>query len=401
VPAPPLAAHPWDGIALARTRPAREVRADFAAARENPCLSCETSPCCWYLPLQTFEPSTYLDVDGLYKLLLFERIELGLSSSGTWSAYYVHPCRFLDRETHLCQVHATDLQPKTCVYYKPFGCWYRRVLSGPATEEYVRVDLRRFREIVALYRFDDNRRVVATPPWPRVLEICAAALAGDIEDGLPQQPSAEVVVEDPALARPPAEPGGADFVDCLADPCEPCPAPCCTYLSFPMGRPETFMSLDFMRFTLGFPGAELGVSDDTWWLTIAARCRHLDPAGRCAVYGQPERPLACGYYNQWSCGFRREFLEALPPGFARVRYEHLPMLTALFDFDRDGRVTHLPEVAEVHAALLQSWRELIVPPDNGAAAPRASAATGPNGRPVIEFLTPAPGSEAWRLAVGG
>lgn len=424
-----MPAQPWDSIALARSRPAQEVRADFAEARANPCLSCESSPCCWYLPLQTFDPTTYLDVDGLYKLLLFDHIELGLSSGGQWSAYYVYPCQFLNRESLLCGVHETDLQPKTCVYYKPYGCWYRRVLSGPISEEYVRVDLTRFQEIAPMFKFDDNRRVVATPPWEKVKEICELIAIAEIDLGLPDEPRPDITIVDPALAAPPPDPqaGNADFLDVLADPCEPCPAPCCTYLSFPMGQPDTWMSFDFLRFALGFPGTEIGVADGGWWLTVATTCRHLDTeTSKCSVFGEPERPLSCGYYNQWQCGYRNEFLRPLPDGFARVRYPSLPMLAALFEFDSDGKVLHLPEVAEVHAALLMTWQELIaaatageIPgpdagdgdgPDGGNGDPAEFLAHNPEGDPaqgvrkrgpIIQFLAPTPGSEAWQLAVGG
>ena len=379
------------------------MREDFGTARENPCMTCETSPCCWYLPLQTFEPTTYLDVDGLYKLMLFDRIELGLSSTGAWSAYYVYPCRFLDRETHLCGVHETDLQPKTCVYYKPYGCWYRRVLSGPVNDEFVRIDLARFREIAPMFKFDEDRRVVATPPWEKVKEICELVAITEIDMGLPEEPSPDVEVFDAALANDAPDTSTADFLEVMADPCEPCPAPCCTYLSFPIGIPETWMSFDFMRFALGFPGTELGVADGGWWLTIATTCQHLDAeTATCGVFGEPDRPLACSYYNQWACGFRNEFLRPLPDGFARVRYEQLPMLSALFEFDPDGKVTHLPEVGEVHAALLMSWQQLISDAQPGG--PNSSdptEAAEANGRPVIQFLAPAQGSEAWRLAVGG
>ena len=106
-----------------------------------------------------------------------------------------------------------------------------------------------------------------------------------------------------------------------------------------MGQPDTWMSFDFLRFALGFPGTEIGVADGGWWLTVATTCRHLDTeTSKCSVFGEPERPLSCGYYNQWQCGYRNEFLRPLPDGFARVRYPSLPMLAALFEFDSDEEV---------------------------------------------------------------
>lgn len=384
----------WDSIAAARSlQPASEVR-NFFGGRANPCLTCEGSPCCSYLPLHSIEPTTYLELDGLYKMLLFERVELGLSSSGTWSVYYTYACRFLERDQYMCGIHDTELQPKTCVYYKPYGCWYRRVLTGPAEEDYLRVDLPRFRRIVELYRFDDNRRIVQTPPWEQVQQVCAEELERETATLADTAPSPDVAIWDLALEPTPAPalPEAGGFLDVLGDPCRACPSPCCHYLCIPNSPSETFMSLDFNRFALGFPGVELGISDTTWWLMLQSRCRYYDAeAGGCGVYGQPERPLACTYFNQWSCTYRHEFTQALPEGFVRLRYEHFPVLAALMQFDERGRVTRHPSVDELQQALVGYWRELIAQGD---------PSTSPDERPIVDALAPQPGSEAHRLATG-
>jgi len=385
----------WDSIAAARSlQLAPEVR-DFAAGRSNPCLTCEGSPCCSYLPVHSLEPSTYLELDGLYKMALFDRVELGLSSTGTWSVYYAYPCRFLGRDDYMCAIHDTELQPKTCVYYKPYGCWYRRVLTGPAQEDYLRVDLPRFRRIVELYRFDDNRRIVQTPPWELVQRICAEELERETPLLAQSEPAPDVAIWDLALEPNPDGPPGnqADFLGTLADPCQGCVAPCCHYLCIPNSPSETFMSLDFNRFALGFPGVELGISDSSWWLMLQSRCRYYDAqARRCGVYGKAERPLACSYFNQWSCTYRHEFTRALPDGFVRLRYEHFPVLAALLQFDERGRVTRHPSTAELQQALVEYWRELIA--QGGASDPSSDQ------RPIVDALAPQPGSEAHRLATG-
>lgn len=388
-----MAPNIWDSISLARSQPVPTERKDFTGARDNPCLACSTSPCCWYLPLHNLEPATYLDLDGLYKMLLFEHIEMGLTPDGTWSVYYRFPCRFLDRQNHLCQIHGTELQSKTCVYYKPYGCWYKRVLTGPATDSFLRIDLPRFREIAGLYRFDENRRIVGTPSWDRVQEICRDVLHREQEAGLPQEPGPEVRISDPALENPLQQrPEPQSFLDTLADRCASCSAPCCSYLCFRITPPPSFMSLDFYRFALGFPGVELGVDHETWWLVVHTDCRFFDrQQHRCLAYGQPERPLACSYYNPWSCTYRDEFTRALPPDFARLRYEHLPLLAALMEFDARGQVVRRPGVDELHQALRGYWRELL---EQGPSPP----GNGSNGKPIVDVLCPAPGSEASNLA---
>ena len=67
----------------------------FQEAKASPCSTCDATPCCQYLPLQTFTVSGLADVDYAGYLLNFDDIELGIAPDGTWSAYYRQACRFL------------------------------------------------------------------------------------------------------------------------------------------------------------------------------------------------------------------------------------------------------------------------------------------------------------------
>src|SRR4051812_29338273 len=118
-------------------------RLSLREARESPCMTCATSPCCTHVPLHTFQIRTLRDLDHAIYLLNFERIVLGLAPSGEWSVYYKYPCRFLDRSNpgnYLCTIHATPLQPQICVNYSPFTCWYKRALTPGLSGEFLTVD---------------------------------------------------------------------------------------------------------------------------------------------------------------------------------------------------------------------------------------------------------------------
>jgi hypothetical protein len=63
-------------------------------------------------------------------------------------------------------------------------------------------------------------------------------------------------------------------------------------------------SIPDRRICLGFPGPDAEIGDDGWSLFISTTCRHLDEANRCSVFGQPEDPLPCDYYDAWTCTYR-------------------------------------------------------------------------------------------------
>jgi len=75
-------------------------------------------------------------------------------------------------------------------------------------------------------------------------------------------------------------------------------------VTFPTTTPETARDVDYLNFLLGFEGVEVLVEDDAWDLTVATRCRHLSPDGRCRVFGQPERPVTCALQPALGCPTR-------------------------------------------------------------------------------------------------
>jgi hypothetical protein len=304
----------------------------------SPCLTCPTSPCCTYLPLHTFQVTTMTELDHAAYLLNFERIELGLSASGTWTVAYRQACRHLDPLDRSCRVHGTDEQPQICARYNPHHCWYKRVLTTPTSPDHIRLDRHRFEQLVALLEFDDHGDLVAAPAWPDLVALLSEPVADPPLDAAPQDP-APVPVQFLTSPRRRDEGELLTYAE-VGDPCTGCAAHCCTKLLFPYAVPASRTSLDHLRFTLGFPGVSVNVADDGWSLVVETTCRHLQ-GGRCAVYGQPERPNLCTYYDEWSCSYRVQFGGEHPGAALLARAEQWPLLVSCFRFDGDGNVVEM------------------------------------------------------------
>ncbi|GIG23016.1 hypothetical protein Cch01nite_37400 [Cellulomonas chitinilytica] len=309
------------------------TRLTLADARRSPCLTCSTTPCCTHLPVHTFRMTTLMDLDEARYLLNFDGIELGLSSSGEWSVYYGRPCRFLDTAAGLCTIHATERQPQICRTYNPYTCWYKRAFGGES-DEFVWVDREALDRIGEQVAFDEHRTIVEVPSWEDLLASAApppVASAAAVSRAVP-------LTLGPTRLRSdaPAEPQPHSYDD-LRHPCDDCGAYCCTRLVFPKPRPATNVELDFWRLCLGFPGVEVGIGGDAWSLIVETTCRHLDAGGRCSVYGSPERPLRCSYYDEWKCAYKPRFGGG-DTGFLRMGLDEFDAFLADLTFDAAGRV---------------------------------------------------------------
>src|SRR5262249_40380593 len=160
-------------------------------AIDPPCLACAETPCCTWLPLQTFELHGLMDVDYVRYLLNFESVNVGVAASGTWSAYLFRDCRNLD-ENHACRVHGTDLQPSVCKHYNPYSCWYRKSVVPEVGEDFATVDRGRFAVFEEGLLFDERRMLVQKPSWDELVERFAA---------MPLEPSPSVPpAADPVFA---------------------------------------------------------------------------------------------------------------------------------------------------------------------------------------------------------
>lgn len=351
---------PWMSIS-ASVIPLEPRQMGYQEALASPCASCGTAPCCTHLPLHTFQITNLVELDHAVYLLNFDRIQLGLSASGEWSVYYAHPCRFLNRQDFTCTVHNTPTQPQICVQYNPYNCWYKRVFTKNVSQEFLMIDRERMDFVLQHLVLDENRQIVGVPEWASMVE--AMAQMGNEPNSRASEPD----IRDEALATWEAmllQPNGAaaaptpQSYEAIQDPCTGCAAYCCKTLVFPHGFPTTASNLDYYRFCLGFPGIEIGISDQGWSVIVKTTCRHLTEDNRCGVYGQASRPLICKYYDAWKCTYRVQFGLPRPENFLRVRLEQFPWLTECFPFDAQGNITAMPPTEVIRQHIESRWQEV-------------------------------------------
>lgn len=341
-------------VTLRQTQPGptQPAALSFAQARESPCLTCETSPCCRYLPVYHFQVTNFVELDYALYLLNFRHIVLGLSATGEWAVYFRQPCRFLSLEDSMCTLHDSPEQPSICRHYNPYSCWYRKVLAGDVHEEFVLVDRARLGWIAERLLFDDQRNLVGAPEWAETLAAFAGMPVEDVEhedDPRPDEPDETngwrpvAVTAGPATRHRYSDP-------VVADPCTGCAAYCCTTLVFPTALPGNAAQLDYLRFCLGFPGVELGIDGEGWSLVVHTTCRHLD-GGRCGLYGEPDRPIRCSHYDALRCDYKVRFSGPDPEEFLRVPLERFGALAEAFAFDDNGQPVGVPVYEALQAAV--------------------------------------------------
>lgn len=352
----PKPSTPWNSIAESLVPVVRAQPYNYAEAIQSPCMRCSTSPCCTHLPLHTFQITNLVEFDHARYLLNFHRIELALSASGDWSAYYTFPCRFLDRSEFTCTLHNQAAQPRICANYNPYQCWYKRVLTQSMTDDFVRIDRQRMDLLTSLLGFDEAGTLTQIPDWEQIQNLIREL---PMEKG-PVLP--EPALQDPILqqweqqltqASPPPQTSPQSAQE-LVSPCSTCQAYCCTTLVFPQSTPTAFHSFDYFRFCLGFPGVEIGISDQGWSLIVKTSCRHLKDQ-QCQVFGQPERPLLCKYYDEWKCSYKPQFGLPRPAGFVRVSLDQFPYLLGSFGFTPEGGISHFPGVEEMRHLIEVQW----------------------------------------------
>jgi Fe-S-cluster containining protein len=137
------------------------------AARGNPCDGC-AAPCCRMLLIPHPTPTTFMDLDYIRYMLGFPRVGMVLNRDGTWQVAIDEVCGFLDHETNLCTVHGTERKPKTCVFFNPYRCWYKRNFARAEPPDLVRMDRDIFERILELVRFDEHGDIVELPTWETV-----------------------------------------------------------------------------------------------------------------------------------------------------------------------------------------------------------------------------------------
>lgn len=186
--------------------------------QHNPCAGCP-APCCRMQLVPYKVPRTAFDIDHVRYMLLFPSTELIVGPAGDWFVLKWEDCRKLDAEACLCTVHGTPEQPRICVTYNAFDCWYRRNFVTDSPPELYRLNLERFERWVQGLLFDEQGAIVEAPCFEEAQALVKAIpitpsfraagellLEGDIRVAQPQRPAAERRRATSPTARPEREP---------------------------------------------------------------------------------------------------------------------------------------------------------------------------------------------------
>lgn len=141
-----------------------------AATAANPCAGC-SAPCCRMLLIPHPTPMTFMDLDYIRYMLGFGRVGMVLGRDGRWQVRVDDVCGFLDQETNLCTVHDTPRKPKTCVYFNPHRCWYKRNFTTDDPPDLVQIDAQVFEQVLELVCCDEDGQIVELPSWEAIQEI--------------------------------------------------------------------------------------------------------------------------------------------------------------------------------------------------------------------------------------
>jgi Fe-S-cluster containining protein len=178
---PPGPLDPQPVAFLGRNATATATRfADHSEA--NPCDGC-SAPCSKLTVIPQEEPRTFRALDRLRFLVAHHDHELLLDRRGRWQLGIERACSLLDGDTNRCTVHGTPQKPKICVYYNPYGCWYKRNFHETSpragdSPDLIRIDLEGFERILEHVRFDDEGNVREVPSFDELRRLAAGGGAG-------------------------------------------------------------------------------------------------------------------------------------------------------------------------------------------------------------------------------
>lgn len=307
------------------------VSLNYSEALQKPCSTCN-AVCCYYLPLQSFSVHNLMELERIRYYLCFPNIVAGVSVAGQWSLYYTIPCRHLDLETRQCAIHDTPEHPKTCSSYNEHDCWYQRALRESPTG-FLRFTRTSFDQIMQLIQFDEERNIKSVPSWSEISQIC-------VNNPVPSDPRESLIIAHNNNQKLINHNGHypKSLSEMRNNPCSGCEAPCCRALFFSHPVPVTFMQLDYVRFTLNFPGVQYIINPTTWWLVVSATCDFFNlEAKKCNLFGKPERPLVCVHLNQWDCGQYKQLISKQTETL-RLTHENFETFAENYQFDEFGHV---------------------------------------------------------------
>jgi hypothetical protein len=128
---------------------------------------------------------------------------------------------------------------------------------------------------------------------------------------------------------------------------------------FERGLPTDVNQLDFLRFSLGFPGVEVGITANSWNLLVHTTCRHLD-GNRCSVFGTDERPIQCSNFDALNCAYRSDLGSPTPDSMVRVNRDQFSVVTDSLVFNDLGKIVAMPSLELVRDHLEEAERAKAV-----------------------------------------
>lgn len=130
--------------------------------QQHPCSGCP-APCCSIHLMGARTPANLMDLDWLTFSLNFPDHEVILDKSNQFTLIRWATCRHFETETHKCKVHNTEAQPRTCVYYNPWKCWYKDNFTTDDPPGLVRMNAARFQVFLSEVVLDENNAIVSHP----------------------------------------------------------------------------------------------------------------------------------------------------------------------------------------------------------------------------------------------
>lgn len=143
--------------------------------KANPCKSCE-APCCKMLLIPYQPPKTFMDLDYIKYMLGFSGINMILYHNGTWQVQVEQNCDHLNLKTNLCNVHDSPDKPKTCSFFNPYNCFYKRNFSGNYPRNVIKIDASVFNKLSKQIQFDELGNIVSIPPLEVIEQIVSGQL---------------------------------------------------------------------------------------------------------------------------------------------------------------------------------------------------------------------------------
>ncbi|HYW81568.1 MAG TPA: YkgJ family cysteine cluster protein [Thermoguttaceae bacterium] len=83
--------------------------------------------------------------------------------------------------------------------------------------------------------------------------------------------------------------------------CSYCPAKCCCYFALPIDEPESWEEFEYIRWYLLHERATVFIEEDSWYLLVHNRCKHLGNDNLCGIYAT--RPQVCRDYTTKNCEY--------------------------------------------------------------------------------------------------